>query len=218
MLVTYWAAAQREDPVLNAVLNWLGAQKKTNLRTLLGQHAFSEEGWMVWWNLQNFTTLWNALYLCSMPKGENEDLLLFVVPKAHWVATLNGCHWDARHQGHDYTLSLLQECFWWPGMANQVRQSIRICTRCLQYEGGFPKAPLCPIVATAPLDLLHVDFTSIETMLEPNQLPRVANVLVFQDHFMKHLLAYVTPTKLQKLSLNFYTEVTSLSLGPWPGS
>ena len=39
---------------------------------------------------------------------------------------------------------------------------------CLQYEGGFPKAPLCPIVATAPLDLLHVDFTSIETMLEPN--------------------------------------------------
>ena len=113
--------------------------------------------------------LQDALYLCSMPKGENEDLLLFIVPQAHQTATLNGCHQDARHQSCDHTLSLLQEHFWWPGMAKQMRQTIRACTHCLQYEGGLPKAPLCPIVATAPLDLLHVDFTSIETMLELNQ-------------------------------------------------
>ena len=68
-------------------------------------------------------------------------------------------------------------------MAKQMRQAIRTCTRCLQYEGGLPTALLCPIVATAPLDLLHVDFTRIETMLEPNQSPRVANVFIFQDHF-----------------------------------
>ena len=74
-----------------------------------------------------------------------------------------------------------------------MRQTIRACTYYLQYEGGFPKTPLCPIVATTPLDLLHVDFTSIETTLEPNQSPRVANILVFQDHFTKHVLAYVTP-------------------------
>ena len=66
------------------------------------------------------------------------------------------------------TLSLLQECFWWPGMAKQMRQTIRACMCYLQYEGGLPKAPLCPIVATAPLHLLHVDFTSIETMFKPN--------------------------------------------------
>ena len=116
-----------------------------------------------------------------------------MVPKMHWTAALNGCHWDAGHQGHDCTLSLLQEHFWWPGMAKQMRQVIKACKHCLQYEGGTPKAPLCPIVATTPLDLLHVDFTSIETMLKLNQLPRVTNVLVFQDHFTKHVLAYVTP-------------------------
>ena len=48
-----------------------------------------------------------ALYLHSMPKGETEDLLLFEVPKAHCVATLNGYHWDAGQQGHECTLSLL---------------------------------------------------------------------------------------------------------------
>ena len=73
-------------------------------------------------------------------------------------------------------------------MAKQMRQTIRACTHCLHYKGGFPKAPLCPIVATSALDLLHVDITGIETMLEPNQSPRLTKVLVFQDHFTKHVL------------------------------
>ena len=147
--------------------------------------------------------LQDALYLCSMPKGENEDLLLFMVWKAHQTAALNGCHQDAGHQGHDCTLSLLQECFWWPGIAKQMRQVIRVCTCCLPYEGGITKATLWPIVATAPLDLLHVDFMSIETTLELNQLPRVANVLVFQDHFTKHMLAYVIPDQTVKTVTKF---------------
>ena len=58
-------------------------------------------------------------------------------------------------------------------------------------------------MATAPLDFLHVDFTSIETMLELNQLPRVADFFVFQDHFTKHVLAYVTPDKTAKTLAKF---------------
>ena len=84
-----------------------------------------------------------------------------------------------------------------------MQQTIRSCTCCLQYEGCFPKAPLHPIMATAPLDLLHVDFTSIKTMLEPNQSPRNANTLVFQDHFNKHVLAYVTPDQTAKTIAKF---------------
>ena len=169
---------KNEDPKLDAVLQWLESKKKTDLRTLLGKHASSEEGWMVWRNCQNFTTLQGTLYLHAMPKEENVDLLLFVGSKTQWTSAFNGYHQDAGHQGHDHTLSLLQECFWWPGMVKQMRQVIMACKCCLQYEGGIPKAPLCPIVATAPLDLLHVDFTSIETTLELNKFPRVANVLV----------------------------------------
>ena len=84
-----------------------------------------------------------------------------------------------------------------------MRQVIKACRRCLQYEGGTPKAPLCPIVATTPLDLLHVDFTSIETMMELDKSPQVANVLVFQDHFTKHVLAYVTPDQTAKTITKF---------------
>ena len=97
MHVTDWVAAQKEDPELHAVLQWLESKKKTDLRTLLGEHALSEEGQMVWRNHQNFTTLWGTLYLHSTQKGENEDLLLFMVPKMHQTAALNGWHWDAGH-------------------------------------------------------------------------------------------------------------------------
>ena len=83
-------------------------------------------------------------------------------------------------------------------MTKQMRQVIKACKCYLQYEGATLKAPLCPIVATAPLDLLHVDFASIETTLELNQSPRVAHVLVFQDHFTKHIVASVTPDQTAK--------------------
>ena len=99
-------------------------------------------------------------------------------------------------------------------MAKQMRQVIRACIHCLQYEGGIPKAPLCPIVATAPPNLLHVDFTNNETTLELNQLPRVTNILVFQDHFTKHVMAYATPDQTVKTIAKIQMEVTSLSLGP----
>ena len=83
---------KKKTPELDAVLQWLESKKKTDLRTLLGEHTSSEEGCMVWRNHQNFTTLQGTLYLSSTPKGENEDLLLFMVLKMHQTATLNGCH------------------------------------------------------------------------------------------------------------------------------
>ena len=158
---------------------------------------------MVWRNHQNFISLQGILYLCSTPKGEDEDLLLFIVPKTHRTAALNGCHHETGHQGQDRTLSLLQECFWWPGMARQMRQVIKTCRHCLQYEGGASRAPLCPILATTPMDLLHVDFTSIETTMELDKSTRVANVLVFQEHLTKYVLAYVTPDQTAKTIAKF---------------
>ena len=47
MHMTDWAKMQREDPVLNAVLDWLETQNKTDLETLLGEHASSADGQLV---------------------------------------------------------------------------------------------------------------------------------------------------------------------------
>ena len=98
MHATDWAEAQKGNPTLSTVLNWLKAQKKTELKALLVEHASSEEGRLILHNQKNFTIHQGALHLQSMPKGETKDLLLFVVPKAHCVTTLNRCHRDAGHQ------------------------------------------------------------------------------------------------------------------------
>ena len=69
MHVTNWATAQREDPIINGMMNWLGMQK-TDLRTLLGEHAFSKEGQMVWRNCQNFMTPEHPLSMLHTQRGE----------------------------------------------------------------------------------------------------------------------------------------------------
>ena len=42
MHVTDWAKAQKEDPELDTVLQWLGSKKKADLRTLLGECIMNE--------------------------------------------------------------------------------------------------------------------------------------------------------------------------------
>ena len=63
--------------------------------------------------------------------------------------------------------------------------------------------PLHSIVSTAPMDLLHLNFTSIKMTMESNRPPKVTNILVFQDHFMKHVMAYMTPNQTAKTVAKF---------------
>ena len=53
MHVTNWAEAQREDQMLSTVLDWLKAQKKTDLKVFLAEHASREEGNLILHNRQN---------------------------------------------------------------------------------------------------------------------------------------------------------------------
>ena len=59
------------------------------------------------------------------------------------------------------------------------------------------------IIVTTPLELLHMDFTSIQTMMELDQPPNMVNILVICDHFMKHIMAYVIPDQIVKTVAKF---------------
>ena len=78
-------------------------------------------------------------------------------------------------------------------MEVQMQKVISSCERCIHHEGAQVKAPLQAILVTSPLELLHVDFTGIERTMELDQTPHILNVLVFYDHFTRHIMAYVTP-------------------------
>ena len=88
-------------------------------------------------------------------------------------------------------------------MAMWMQKVISGCERCIQHEGAQVKDQLQTILITSPLELLHMDFTGIETTMELYQLPHIVNVLVFYDHFMRHIMAYVTPDQTAKTVAKF---------------
>ena len=54
------------------------------------------------------------------------------------------------------------------------------------------------MMVTAPLQLVHLDFTSFEMTTNLNESPKVKNILVIVDHFTRYTRDYVT--KNQKAS------------------
>ena len=113
-----------------------------------------------------------------------------VVPKLFRERALLGCHDDVGHQGILRTLSLLRERFYWPGMQEEATQHVLKCSRCLRRKTPPQVAPLQPILVTQPLELVHLDYLS----LEPSK-GNIENVLVITDHFTRYALAY--PSKTQ---------------------
>ena len=72
-----------------------------------------------------------------------------------------------------------------------------------QHKGAWAKVPMQPIIATAPLELLHVDFISIEMTMGLDQTPNMVSVFIFCDVFMKHIMANVTPDQTTKTVAKF---------------
>ena len=63
--------------------------------------------------------------------------------------------------------------------------------------------PMQPTIATAPLELLHMDFTSIEMTMELEQPPNLVSIFFICNHFMKHVMAYLTPDQTVKTLATF---------------
>ena len=132
------------------------------------------------------------------PKGEAEGIVTFVVPTDQRSVALNSIHRDAGHQGQARTLALAQERFWWLTLVKDCKAMIRGCQHCHALEGAILKAPLCPIRAYMPLELVHMDFMSIEMDMELNKPPGVKNVLIITDHFMQCTMAFVMKDQTAK--------------------
>ena len=57
-----------------------------------------------------------------------------------------------------------------------------------------------------PLELVHLDYTSIESTMELNKPPVVKNVLVITDHFMRYALAVVMKDQTTKTVTKVFYE------------
>ena len=175
-------------------MDWLKRKKDDN-RTLdqyLKHHIPDAERHIYAARQKDFVLRRNLLYLRVMPKRSNEDVLVFVVPGLKRQAAIDGCHHYLGHQGRDRTLSLLKERFWWPGMTQRMMMSVRNCPKCHIFKAKPQIPPMEPILCTEPLDLVHIDYVSMEVMVGVTEKPVVKNILVVEDQLTCFTQAYVT--------------------------
>ena len=96
--VTDWVAAQQEDPILKFVMEWISSDTMQDFRYLLGHHIMMEKGMSILRERKKFTLQQGTLYHQHTLAGELEEALQFVIPMAHRLAAMNGCHRDMGHQ------------------------------------------------------------------------------------------------------------------------
>ncbi|KAK3727208.1 hypothetical protein QZH41_007713 [Actinostola sp. cb2023] len=101
-------------------------------------------------------------------------------------------HNDHGHFGIDKTLELFRERFYWPGMSSDVSSYVRNCERCIKRKAANPpRAPMVPMLSSTPMELLTMDFLSLERGKGGYE-----NILVVCDTFTKYTWAF--PTRNQK--------------------
>ena len=184
-----WKLKQK-DPVLYQVVKHQKASHETFKEALL--KVTDQKATTAYVKSKEQLIMKNGLLYRQSKQGPIEETVFqFVVPQIHGCAALDGCHCEAAHQSQHRSLSLMQEQFWWPGVARNLRNHIKKCGHCRKFEAAPPIAPLKPLTCSGPGELLHMDFTSIKETVPLQQEPVIRNVMVMQDHFSKYVVAYV---------------------------
>ena len=190
-----WVHSQTEDPVIHHVIDWI-QRPRANTSTLdefMQTRGVPEVNRRYYAQRQkDFVLKDNLLFLNLTPSNSMETISVFVVPAQKRQAAIDGCHRSARHQGRDWTLSLMKERFWRAGMSWVLVMAVSNCGRCKQFEAK-PQIPgMQPIICTEPMELVHVDYVGMEVMVSTQEKPVVKNMLVIVDHFTWYVQAYIT--------------------------
>lgn len=134
-----------------------------------------------------------VLYRVTSPPGKLRRFQL-VLPEEYRKVVMKSLHDDSGHLGLDKTYGLIQDRFYWPKMKSDIDEYCKSCVRCIKRK-TLPKrvAPLVHLQSDGPLDLVCMDFLSIE----PDS-SNTENVLVITDHYTRYAQAF--PTRDQKAS------------------
>uniref|UniRef100_A0A3B1JYN6 Gypsy retrotransposon integrase-like protein 1 n=1 Tax=Astyanax mexicanus TaxID=7994 RepID=A0A3B1JYN6_ASTMX len=176
---------QRADPCLREIIHQMetGETISPAVREELPQVTHFLKQWKK-------LRLYNKILYRQRLDGDNPTYQL-VLPEPSRAVVLKSLHDDMGHMGMERTLNLARSRFYWPKMSDDVERKIKTCDRCVRRK-TLPEraAPLMNITSTRPLELVCMDFLSIE----PDQ-SNTKDVLVITDHFTKYAVAIPTPNQ-----------------------
>ncbi|KAL6467750.1 hypothetical protein MHYP_G00234270 [Metynnis hypsauchen] len=115
-----------------------------------------------------------------------------VLPKQYVPMVLRSLHDECGHLGLEKSTELIQDRFYW--MYADIEEYVKNCGRCVVRKTRPQRAaPLNMITSKGPLDLVCIDFLSLEPDAQG-----FANILVVTDHYTRYAQAF--PTKDQQAS------------------
>lgn len=121
------------------------------------------------------------------------ECLQLLLPACLVERVLRSVHDQMGHQGVERTLGLLKQRCYWVGMYDAVEKWVKTCQRCVLAKMPQPmiQAPWAPFLASQPLEVVAMDFTTLEPASDGQE-----NVLVVTDVFTK--FSQALPTRDQK--------------------
>ena len=134
------------------------------------------------------------LYRRVFDGQHQENKFQFVLLQSYWKQALEACHDNMGHLGMERAMALLRDCFYWPSIAADVEKHIKSCPRCLQFKTQPEKAELNPIIATRPLELVHIDYLTIEAPSN-SKTGKDINIFIITDHFTRYAQAHITSSQ-----------------------
>ena len=207
-----WIKLQAEDPVLKFLQQQL--QGKKRLRSYGELKAKAPKGILDALSKHQHTYFQYKLREgvlfreIKTPHTKSKKLYQLMVPQALVPDVLQGCHDQIGHMGRDRTLQMIRERFFFPQMRKIVSFHISNCTNCKSRKAVSPKEPLKPIVTLRPMQLVHMDFLSLEPSKDVGRNPS-KKVLIVTDHFTGYAQAYPSAeesavTTARLLDQNFF--------------
>ena len=181
-----WRKAQRDDPTLKCIIDQLESGSRvsvpqTQTNPTIDSRYFKD---------------WERLYLSQgvlyrKATFNEQEFQQLVIPLGLRDVVFGALHDDLGHQGRDRTTSLIKQRFFWPGMDSYIRERVRHCERCIKRKTPQnASAELVSIVSSAPLEIICLDYLSLE-----RSKGGFENILVVTDHFSRYAQAF--PTKNQ---------------------
>ncbi len=189
-----WRKEQDRDPVLR---KWVEAVR-TRARPRKDSLPFSTDNSAYLKIFPSLTLIHGVLYRNVTINGEDRKQL--VVPNHLISSILQGLHNDNGHPGRDRTIGLIRDRVYWPGVARDVDEWIGRCGRCLRRKAGTTRAPLVNITTTQPLELVSMDFLTLERSIGGHQ-----HVLVITDHFTRYAIAVPTRNMTAKTTAEAFS-------------
>ena len=183
------AKAQNQDPTLSAIKRMIRnkslfrrratSRDSPELKTYIHQRTKLKLRAGV---LYRYTEDW------SRPDRSSMQLCL---PPPFRKEALEGCHDNIGHLGLDRTLDLLRDRFYWPHLLDDAKNHVSTCRRCQLAKSKQQRAPMQPYHADAPMELVHMDYLTIEHGKTGNDV----NILIITDHYSRFAQVVVTSSQ-----------------------